>query len=219
MKSIKQLSFIGLAIVLVLTSCTLEKRIYSSGYHIEWHKGKNNSGTTEFASKNTVQQKDENQLTIIEAKIVHTDINENAQNKKVISTSNDNLVASNDNAIVLKSTKTTILKTNTLDYNQNVSSIIKKENQKKYTNETQKVKKKVEKKSAAGGSGKLQIVALILCILLGLLGIHRFYLGYTGLGVLYLLTLGLFGIGWFIDLILLIIPNGLTPKGKTNYRE
>ena len=81
------------------------------------------------------------------------------------------------------------------------------------------IKKKSEKKHAARGGGKNQIVALILCILLGLLGIHRFYLGYTGLGILYLLTLGIFGIGWLIDLILLIIPNGLTPKGKTNYRE
>lgn len=69
------------------------------------------------------------------------------------------------------------------------------------------------------GGGKSQIVALILCLFLGLLGIHRFYLGYTGMGVLFLLTAGLFGIGWLIDTILLIIPNGLTPKGQTRYRN
>ena len=91
------------------------------------------------------------------------------------------------------------------------------------------VKKKIEKKTSRNGinknettgakktTGKLQIVALLLCLLLGLLGIHRFYLGYTVMGVLYILTLGLFGIGWLIDLILLIIPNGLTPKGETRY--
>lgn len=72
--------------------------------------------------------------------------------------------------------------------------------------------------SESSGGGKSQIVALILCIFLGLLGVHRFYLGYTGLGVLYLFTFGLFGIGWLIDLILLIIPNGLTPKGQNNYK-
>ncbi len=69
----------------------------------------------------------------------------------------------------------------------------------------------------AGSSGKSQIVALILCIFLGLLGVHRFYLGYTFMGILYLLTAGLFGIGWLIDLILLIIPNGLTPRGQSRY--
>ena len=79
-------------------------------------------------------------------------------------------------------------------------------------------KKKTNKKSKSAGGGKNQIVALVLCIFLGLLGIHRFYLGYTGLGVLYIFTAGIFGIGWLIDIILLIIPNGLTPKGQNNYR-
>ncbi len=73
-------------------------------------------------------------------------------------------------------------------------------------------------KSKTAGSGKIQIVALVLCLFLGFLGIHRFYLGYTLMGVLYIFTFGLFGIGWLIDLILLIIPNGLTPKGQNNYR-
>lgn len=65
---------------------------------------------------------------------------------------------------------------------------------------------------------KSQLVALLLCIFLGGLGIHRFYLGYTGMGLLYLFTAGLAGIGWVIDIILLIIPNGLTPKGQTSYK-
>ncbi|MEZ4918190.1 MAG: TM2 domain-containing protein [Saprospiraceae bacterium] len=77
---------------------------------------------------------------------------------------------------------------------------------------------KAKAKSGMGtASGRSQLVALLLCIFVGGLGIHRFYLGYTGLGILYLFTAGLFGIGWFIDLIRLIIPNGLTPKGQSSY--
>ncbi len=64
---------------------------------------------------------------------------------------------------------------------------------------------------------KSQVVALVLCFFLGVLGIHRFYLGYTGLGILYLFTGGLLGVGCLIDLILLIFPNGLTPKGQSSY--
>lgn len=45
--------------------------------------------------------------------------------------------------------------------------------------------------------------ALILCILLGWLGVHKFYLGRSGMGVLYFFTGGLFWIGWIIDIIYL----------------
>ena len=41
MKSLCQLSFIGLAAVLVLASCNMEKRVYMSGYYIQWNKPKN----------------------------------------------------------------------------------------------------------------------------------------------------------------------------------
>ena len=50
---------------------------------------------------------------------------------------------------------------------------------------------------------KSQAVAFILSWLLGFLGIDRFYLGYTGLGVLKLITLGGCGIWNLIDFVLI----------------
>lgn len=64
---------------------------------------------------------------------------------------------------------------------------------------------------AAADSGKSQVIALILCALIGGLGIHRFYLGYTWQGVVQLLTLGGCGIWSLIDLIR-IITGDLKPK-------
>lgn len=53
----------------------------------------------------------------------------------------------------------------------------------------------------AEGKGKSQLVALLLVILVGVLGIHRFYLGYTTIGIIQLLTLGGCGVWALIDLI------------------
>lgn len=51
-------------------------------------------------------------------------------------------------------------------------------------------------------------VALCLCIFLGILGAHKFYEGKGGMGIVYIFTAGLFGIGWFIDIFsILSKPN------------
>ncbi|MBK8623637.1 MAG: TM2 domain-containing protein [Saprospiraceae bacterium] len=65
--------------------------------------------------------------------------------------------------------------------------------------------------TSPAGSGKSQLIALILVIAVGGLGIHRFYLGYIWQGVVQLLTAGGCGIWWIIDLIR-IITGDLQPK-------
>lgn len=64
---------------------------------------------------------------------------------------------------------------------------------------------------AAAGGDKSQVIALILVLLVGGIGIHRFYLGYTWQGIVQLLTLGGCGVWALIDLVR-IITGDLGPK-------
>lgn len=70
----------------------------------------------------------------------------------------------------------------------------------------------IQQTAVAGGVGfpkpKNKWTAFLLCLFLGYFGAHKFYEGKVIMGILYLFTVGLFGIGWIVDIILLLLkPN------------
>lgn len=65
---------------------------------------------------------------------------------------------------------------------------------------------------------KNKMTALLLSIFLGGLGIDRFYLGYSGMGVLKLLTAGCFGILYIYDIIM-IATGKLCPADGSAYED
>lgn len=63
------------------------------------------------------------------------------------------------------------------------------------------------------GEYRNKAVAIILCLLFGWLGVHRFYEGKYITGVMYLFSFGIFGFGVLVDLIILLgKPNRYLPK-------
>ena len=200
MKSIKLLTILGLAMTLVLSSCSAEKRVYMSGYHMTWHKSKHKTEKHELVSKHSrkssVEQAD-NGTKIAVNSLPATAIDDNIS----ASVGKDFVgIAGNKTLSVIKD-ESTVSADKSLK--GEVKFVVKK---------AVKKNKKFTKKSAAPGDGKSQLVALLLAFFVGVIGIHRFYLGYIGIGIIQLLTLGGFGIWTLIDFILIITGN-LKPKG------
>jgi hypothetical protein len=52
-------------------------------------------------------------------------------------------------------------------------------------------------------SDKSAATVLVLCLIVGGFGVHRFYVGKVGTGILWALTGGLLGIGWLVDVIVI----------------
>ena len=80
------------------------------------------------------------------------------------------------------------------------------------------------------GSQKELATTLLLSIFLGVFGVDRFYLGYTGLGIIKLLTGGGCGIWWVVDVVLitlkrlsdaegnpLLVPQSTLPVGDRDW--
>ena len=68
--------------------------------------------------------------------------------------------------------------------------------------------------SSENVSSRDWLTTLLLCFFVGSLGIHRFYVGKTGTGIVQLLTLGGCGVWTLIDFIVIVMGNFTDAEGK-----
>ncbi|MFB4275869.1 MULTISPECIES: TM2 domain-containing protein [unclassified Nonomuraea] len=61
---------------------------------------------------------------------------------------------------------------------------------------------------------KSWLVAVLLCFFLGALGVHRFYVGKIGTGILMIVTLGGLGVWVLIDFIMILIGKFTDKQGQ-----
>ncbi len=66
-----------------------------------------------------------------------------------------------------------------------------------------------------GTSDKGFVPTVMLCFFLGALGVHRFYVGKIGTGIVQLLTLGGLGIWALVDFIMVVTGNFKDGQGMT----
>tara|TARA_B100000029_G_scaffold201241_1_gene199454 strand:- start:199 stop:525 length:327 start_codon:yes stop_codon:yes gene_type:complete len=70
------------------------------------------------------------------------------------------------------------------------------------------------RESGSVSDDKDWVTTLLLCFFVGFLGVHRFYVGKIGTGILHLFTLGVFGIWTLIDIVFIILGKFTDSEGN-----
>ncbi|MFZ4612053.1 MAG: TM2 domain-containing protein [Bacteroidia bacterium] len=208
--------------LIMLASCTLEKRVYNSGYNISWRSHQSTNSVEGFTEKTNNEKNNLNKPSVENSvfdeskEMSNKSISENVLLDETSTdlinslSESDQIVASSENSlenvISFKSfeTKNQLISKTFVAKTQSKKSL-------KTNSQNKIIKKEANKIKKENGGGKSKMVALLLCFFLGYLGIHRFYLGYTGWGIVYLFTGGLLGIGALVDFIRILL-NMLKPK-------
>ena len=181
----KKLILFSLSVILI-SSCSIQKRVYLSGYNIDWK-----SNAKQVEAKKIASNKSTNKITPIDVKTIL----EQNKNEVIPNTNEIVLTASAAKQINQISTKSIKLLTkNTIKTNLSAPAV------KVYNYKAAKYNSNLKNNSSTSG-GDFDITTFLICFFLGGLGVHRFMKGDIGMGILYLLTGGLCGIGWLIDLI------------------
>lgn len=211
MKNLNKLILVGLSVAMITASCSIEKRVHNSGYHITWNKVKHQADCEKTETANTAQKEHKNKsfVTLTEETV--------ASNEAVKANAvQANLEIAKAEKIENKLTQTSVL---TKENGKNATTVESKSSlngqfSKNVKSTDSKViksaLKKIEKSSKADKpSGDREfIILLLLWFFLGMFAAHRWYAGKpAGWNILFILTAGGCGIWAIVDLVNIITGN------------
>jgi len=219
----RSLSISFIALALLISSCstnaTITKRYHSRGFNIAWGGGGSN------ANNNVVKQTPKK----VKSK---SDMIKVAQNTESLAVQTVN---SSENAIVNPANQNPELYSNALmtqngtsvnNYFKSTSDRVKSSNSLTKTVKANVVSKpiiKAKQKKYDPRNGRSWGAAMLICLLLGMFGLHRFYLGYNKIGLIQLVFGALyfstnlwwtgFIVIWVIIDLVRILTKDLEPNG------
>lgn len=211
MKNLNKLILVGLSVAMITVSCSIEKRVHNSGYHISWNKVKHQADGEKTETANTApkEQKNKNFVTLTEETL--------ASNELVRANSvQANLEAAKAEKIENKLTQSSVLtkengrNAKTVESKSSLNGQFSKNAKSTDSKIIKSAIKKSEKSSKAnkpGGDRELLILVL-LWFFLGAFAAHRWYAGKpAGWNILFILTAGGCGVWAIVDLVNIITGN------------
>jgi thiol:disulfide interchange protein len=208
MKNLNKLILVGLSVAMIATSCSIEKRVHNSGYHITWNKVKHQADgeKIETASNEVKEHKNKNFVNLEKESVASNEkskenaVQANLEVAKVEQISNE---LSQTSVLTKESKKNSIAIESTSALNSQSSKV-------KQGTESKVIKaamKKMEKSSKApmSKSDRELLILILLWVFLGGFAAHRWYAGKPiGWNILFILTAGGCGVWAIIDLINII---------------
>lgn len=161
MKKILRISFVGLMLSLVVFSCTVERRIHNSGFHVKWNKCHSTSNTEEVADNTSEKLNAIDEITTLnvdQEAVLNQGSKIEDQNKDILGKSDD----VSDQAI------------NSVVEKRKVESISVQNQERKTITKFKNKKTRLEfKKERKNNSSmdEMTILLLILCFLLPFLAV------------------------------------------------
>ena len=160
MKKIKQISFIALAVTFILSSCTVERRLHNSGFHVKWNKSHSTSETEVSVNEN--KKVDE----VVE-------ISTKSENNEVAVRENETFNAGAVDAVELN--ENVSLKTNKKSLDVEVVEVVStQKHENKLNTRFAHRKAKLEFKKAVKNNSSIddmEVLLLILCFLIPFLAV------------------------------------------------